>query len=86
MTDVNYHEGLYRKVLGINQTSKTRPLVIFPTTNKVTIKCHDRILFESSRIDFDNMTVNEIVATWDNENGDSKEDSKEDSNESTGSQ
>jgi hypothetical protein len=73
---MNYHEGLYRKVMGINQLSSKRPLMIFPSENKVTVTCNDEVLLETTRAEFDNMTVREIVATWDN-----TDDNEESSNE-----
>ena len=70
-----YHEGLYRKVLGIMQSSKKRPLMIYPSTT-VKITCHDEVLYEETRATFDKMTVNEIVATWDTKDDNEKDNGK----------
>jgi hypothetical protein len=57
-------EIMYRKVIGINQTSKTRPLVIHPTPTNVRVICNGKELLNISRIEFDSLTVNEIVSRW----------------------
>jgi hypothetical protein len=63
-------EQVYRKVTGIMQGSKIRPLVISTSAvdDMLTIKHHGRTLLEISKSDFNTLTANEILAKMDGSN------------------
>ena len=58
---MNQNEELYRKVIGLMQSSATRPLRILPMQEWVEIYHHDKLLGTLTKSEFEVLTAHEIL-------------------------